>query len=162
MKIEAPLVLHHATVESGWVDYNGHMNEAYYVLVFSHATDDFMDFAGLDEAYREAANASVYTLESHILYVMEVSEGAALRVETQLLGFDAKRFHLFHAMHHAATGALLATGEHMLLHVDMDGPRASPLAPEIVVKLKEIAEAHGDLPAPKQAGRSIRLPGKKA
>ncbi len=159
MKIEAPLVLHHATVDAAWVDYNGHMNEAYYVLVFSHATDDFMDFAGLDEAYREAANASVYTLETHIVYLMEVAAGAALRVDTQLLGFDEKRFHLFHAMHHAATGALLATGEHMLLHVDMDGPKASPFAPAISEKLAAIAEAHADLPAPKQAGRSIALPG---
>ncbi len=159
MKIEAPLALHHATVESAWVDYNGHMNEAYYVLVFSHATDDFMDFAGLGEVWREAANASVYTLETHIVYLMEVAAGAALRVDTQLLGFDEKRFHLFHAMHHAATGALLATGEHMLLHVDMDGPKASPLPPEIVERLKEIAEAHAGLPAPNQAGRSIALPG---
>ena len=161
MKIEAPLSLHHTTVESGWVDYNGHMNEAYYVLVFSHATDGFMDFAGMDEVHREAENASLYTLESHIFYLMEVAGGAALRVDTQLLGFDAKRLHLFHSMYHAATGGLLATGEHMLLNVDKSGPRAAPFTAKISERLAEIAEAHADLPTPNQVGSSIALPGSK-
>ncbi len=161
MKIEAPLSLHHTTVDSGWVDYNGHMNEAYYVLVFSHATDGFMDFAGMDEAWREAENASLYTLESHIFYLMEVAGGAALRVDTQLLGYDAKRLHLFHFMYHAATGGLLATGEHMLLNVDKSGPRAAPFTAKISERLAEIAEAHADLPTPGQVGGAIALPGSK-
>ena len=46
MTIDAPLCLHRATVKPDWLDYNGHMNEAYYVLVFSNATDAFMDYAG--------------------------------------------------------------------------------------------------------------------
>ena len=86
MTIDAPLHLHRATVQQDWVDYNGHMNEAYYLLIFSHATDDFMDFGGMHAAYRKRANASVYTLETHIVYVLEVSVDEEVRVETQLLG----------------------------------------------------------------------------
>lgn len=162
MTIDAPLILHRSIVKPDWLDYNGHMNEAYYVLVFSHATDDFMDFAGLDESYRARANASIYTLESHVVYLLEAGEGAKLTVETQLIGYDAKRFHLFHAMRHGDGGDLLATGEHMLLHVDMSGPRSAPFPPDIAARLAEIDAAHGRLPRPDQAGRSIALPGERA
>ncbi len=158
MTIDAPLHLHRATVQQDWVDYNGHMNEAYYLLIFSHATDDFMDFAGMHAAYRKRANASVYTLETHIVYVLEVSVGEEVRLETQILGHDQKRFRLFHSMYHAGTGELLATGEHMLLHVDMAGPKSSPFPPDIAAKLAEIGAAHSGLPVPRQAGRSIALP----
>lgn len=157
MPIDAPLRLHGATVLPEWVDYNGHMNEAYYVLVFSNATDAFMDLAGMDAAYRAAANASVYTLETHVLYLREAKEGEALRVDTQLLGFDSRRFRLFHTLYHAADGARLATGEHMLLHVDMGGPRAAPFPPAIAQRLAAIAESHASLPTPEEAGRAITL-----
>lgn len=158
MAIDAPLILHRSTVRAEWLDYNGHMNEAYYVLVFSHATDDFMDFVGLHAAYRARANASVYTLETHVVYLLEAGEGAPLTIETQLIGVDAKRFHLFHAMRHGDGGDLLAAAEHMLLHVDMGGPKSAPFPPEIAARLAEIDAAHGKLPRPEQAGRSIALP----
>lgn len=158
MAIDAPLRLYEATVRPDWVDYNGHMNEAFYVLVFSRTTDAFMDITGMDEAYRRRANASVYTLETHVMYLQEVSEGAAMRVETQLLGFDRKRFRLFHWLYETESGALLATGEHMLLHVDMAGPRAAPFPPAVSGLLAGIMEAHAGLPVPEQAGRAIALP----
>ncbi|MDH3228559.1 MAG: thioesterase family protein [Alphaproteobacteria bacterium] len=161
MTIDAPLCLHRATVKPEWLDYNGHMNEAYYVLVFSHATDAFMDFAGQDAAYRARTNTSIYTLETHVMYLQEVSGGEAVRVETQLLGHDEKRYRLFHCMYHADGGDLLATGEHMLVHVDMGGPKSAPFPPELMARLAAIRAAHAGLPLPDQAGRSIALPGER-
>ena len=161
MTIDAPLCLHRATIRPEWLDYNGHMNEAYYVLVFSNATDAFMDFAEQDAAYHAPTNSEIYTLESHILYLQEVSEGEEVRVETQLLGHDDKRYRLFHAMYHDKSGELLATGEHMLLHVDMSGPKSAPFPPEALERLAAIRAAHADLPLPKQAGRAITLPGER-
>ncbi len=161
MTIDAPLCLHRATVRPDWLDYNGHMNEAYYVLVFSHATDAFMDFAGQHSEYRKRSNTSIYTLETHVMYLQEVSEGGAVRVETQLLGHDEKRYRLFHSMYHAGSGDLLATGEHMLVHVDISGPKSAPFPPEIADRLAAIRAAHAGLPVPKQAGRAIALPGER-
>ena len=120
----APLVLHRATVLPEWVDYNGHMNEAYYVLVFGHATDAFLDYIGMDDAARRATGSSVYTLEAHINYLAEDHQGDHLAIATQLLAHDAKRLHLHHVMQREADGAMLAAIELMLLHVDMSGPRA--------------------------------------
>jgi acyl-CoA thioester hydrolase len=144
-------------VHKEWVDYNGHMSEAYYVLVFGYATDAFYDWIGMGDAYRRRESRSVYTLESHITYLHEIGEGEELAVRTQVLGADHKRVCLFHAMHHGEQGELLATSELMLLHVDMTGPRAVPFAPEVQARLEKIAAAHADVPRPVQAGRSISL-----
>ena len=127
---EAP-VLYHTRVRPEWVDYNGHMSEAYYVLVFGYTTDAFLDLIGMDEIYRRRTGHSLYTLEAHISYLHEVGEGQALAVSTQVLGADGKRVRLFHTMNHADKGHLLATAELMLLHVDTTQPRAAPFAPEI-------------------------------
>lgn len=157
--IDAPLRLYGTEIKQEWLDYNGHMNEAYYVLVFSHATDAFMDYAGQDAEYRARSNCSIYTLETHVVYLREVSEGEAVHVETQLLEHDRKRYRLFHRLYRTGDGELLATGEHMLLHVDMSGPRSAPFPPELAERLAAIGAAHASLPVPEQAGRAIAMPG---
>ena len=162
MSIDAPLCLYRTAVKPEWLDYNGHMNEAYYVLVFSEATDAFMNFSGQDAAYRARTGHTIYTLESHVVYLLEVGEGEAVRVETQLLGIDAKRYRLFHSMYHEGTNDLLATGEHMMLNVDMAGPKSAPFDAELGPRLAAIRDAHAGLPVPDQAGRSIALPGERA
>jgi len=159
MMIDAPLCLYRTEIRPEWLDYNGHMNEAYYVLVFSRTTDAFMDFTGQDAAHRAHTGCSIYTLETHVMYLQEVSGGEAVRVETQLLGHDAKRYRLFNAMYHEKSGDLLATGEHMLLHVDMSGPKSAPFPPDVAERLAEIQAAHAHLPVPEQAGRAIAFPG---
>lgn len=158
-----PLRLHEAEVLPEWVDYNGHMSEAYYVLVFGHATDAFLDLIGVDAGYRKRSHCSLYTLEAHVSYLREVREAEPLAVETRLLDLDHKRVHLFHAMHHAGDGSdgrLLATGEVMLLHVDGSGhagPRPAPFSEEVASRLRRIHVSHQRLPRPEQAGRAVGI-----
>jgi acyl-CoA thioester hydrolase len=154
---DALLRLHRDKVRPEWLDYNGHMNEAFYLLVFSQATDAFMDHIALDDASRRRTNSSIYTLETHISYLQEVGRWAPVEVATQLLDLDDKRFHLFHVLHHGETGARLATTEMMLLNVDMAGPKAAPFRPEVRARLDQIFAAQKDLPQPKEAGRSIGI-----
>ena len=152
-----PLALHAEPVRPEWVDYNGHMHEAYYVLVFGNATDAFYDHIGMDQAYRERSRTSLYTLEAHVNFLDEVGEATPLAIATQLLGVDDKRLHLFHTMRRGDDGRLIATYELMALHVDMAGPRAAPFAAAIMARLRDIEAQHAGLPAPEQAGRSIGL-----
>jgi acyl-CoA thioester hydrolase len=151
----APLALHRATVLPEWVDYNGHLTEACYVLVFGHATDAFLDHIGMDDATRRATDTSVYTLEAHINYLAEARRGEELAIATQLLAHDGKRLHLYHAMQRVADGALLATTELMLLHVDKSGPRAAPFGPAIAARIAAVAAGHADLAKPRNVGRVI-------
>lgn len=159
--MSTPLRLHREVVQLGWVDYNNHLNDAYYLVILSHATDALMDHIGLDAAGRERSKCSLFTAELHLNYVKEVKGGAAVRVDTQILGLDAKRLHIFHTLHVGDEAEAAATNEQMLLHMDMTGPRVAPFQPDVLVRLEVIAKDHASLTRPVNAGRSIGLPPKK-
>jgi carnitine 3-dehydrogenase len=150
--VAAPLDLYRGEVEPDWVDYNGHMSEWAFLTAFGWASDKLFRFVGIDEEYRDSGS-TFFTVETHINYLREASLGDPLRVTTQVLGVDAKRLHLFHAMEHAETGDLLATTEQMLLHVDTDTGRTAPIHDRPAAVLAAAASAHADLPVPPQVGR---------
>ena len=153
----APLALHQESVQPEWIDYNGHMNLAYYMLAFDHATDAFFDFVGLGEAYLKANNASTFTLEGHITYDRELMAGAPMRFETQLLAYAAKLLHYIHFMYHAEEGYLASTNELISLHVDMTARRSVAMPGAIVARLDALALRHDNLPRPEHAGRVISI-----
>jgi acyl-CoA thioester hydrolase len=155
--IAAPIDLHRETVRADWIDYNGHMNVAFYVLVFDHATDRLMDALGLDEAYRQRTGRSLFALEQHIVYLAELRERDRLRITCQLVDHDTKRLHFFHRMYHAERGYLAATTEILALHVDLSARRAREFPLEIMGRLARMAAAHAALERPEQAGRVIGL-----
>ena len=157
--IAAPLELHHETVCPEWIDYNGHMNVAYYILAFDLATDTFFDFLGLDEAYRETSGNSTFAVEAHITYQRELAEGDPLRFATQLLGYDEKRLHFIHHMYHADQGYLAATSEWLSLHVDMTLRRVAPMPAQVRARFAEVMASHRSLAIPPEAGRVIKAPG---
>ena len=156
-EIAAPLALYRETVRPEWIDYNGHMNVAYYVLAFDHATDAFFDFLGLDEAYRTGRNCSTFAVESHITYVRELHAGDPMRFATQLVAFDEKRLHYFHHMYHGEDGFLAATAELLSLHVDMGCRRVSAMPAALLDRLAAVQAEHAGLPLPSQLGHVIRV-----
>ena len=155
--IAAPFDGFRARVEPQWIDANGHLNMAYYVLIFDYATDAWFEWLGLGPAHRGARQVTTFCLESHVTYHREVREGDPLRVTTRLLAFDAKRLHYFHAMYHATEGYLASTNELISLHVAAETRRAAPMAAEILDRLAAIQMAHDALPRPPQVGRIMGL-----
>lgn len=158
MTIDAPLQLHREIVRPEWIDYNGHMNVAYYVLAFDYATDKFFDFVGLDERYRRTTGCSTFAVEAHITYQREVRDGDALRFETRLISYDEKRIHFMHHMFHAEEGFLAATSEWLSLHIDLAQRRVAPMPASITSRLATVLDAHQMLAPPPEAGRIIRVP----
>ncbi len=142
-----PLQLYGTPVRPEWIDYNGHMHEAYYVLVFGNTTDAFLDLIGMDAGYRERTKTSLYTVEGHIAFIEQVPPGTNLRVATTIVAADAKRIHLFHEMRRESDGARLATYELLVLHVDQAGPRVTAMPPVILDKVNAIAADHASLAA---------------
>jgi acyl-CoA thioester hydrolase len=157
MSVDAPLCLHRGSIRPEWIDYNGHMNVAYYVLVFDQGTDALLDYLGMDAAYRERTNYSTYVLESHITYERELKEGEGYRVTAQLLDADAKRLHYFEELYREADDSLCATTEIMLMHMDMGSVRSTPMPEPVRDKVTSVMRAHADLPRPPQAGRVIGI-----
>ena len=156
--IAAPFTVHTATVRPEWIDDNGHMNLAYYVVVFDHATDALWSAIGLDEDYKTRTGHGTFAVECHILYRAELLLGDHVRVATQMLATDPKRIHLLHEMRRIDTGAVVAQQELMLLHVDLATRRVAPFLPESAARVAAAAAAHAGLPRPDWVGRRVAMP----
>ncbi len=153
-----PLVPYEETVRPEWVDYNGHMNVAYYVLIFDRATDGLLDALGIGETYRRDGNGSLFIVESHVAFRRELGAGDSVQVETQILEYDDKRLHGFSRMIHAVRGEVSATYEFLGLHVDMGSRRAAPFPAWAQERIRILALQHAARPRPPEAGRGIRIP----
>ena len=140
-------------IPQSWTDYNGHMNEAHYLEVFAQASDRTMELIGADADY-VAGGRSYFTVESHLRHLKEVRASHRIRVTTQLLGGDGRKLHLFHRMESGA-GDLAATGEHLLVHVDLQTRRSCPPEPPVAARLASLLSRHAKLPRPERAGRHV-------
>jgi acyl-CoA thioester hydrolase len=156
----APFVSSVMKVEPEWIDYNGHLNMAYYNVLFDRAVDEAYELMGCGLAYLKDTRHSTFTAEAHIRYLRELHAGAPVRVTFQLLDFDAKRMHYFEQLFHAEGGWLSATSENMVLPVDMTTKKVAPLPDFIAGRLAKMKAAHAHLPVPEGAGRCIYMPGK--
>ncbi|MFP6560758.1 thioesterase family protein [Paraburkholderia sp. B3] len=149
-------VVYRDTVRAEWVDYNGHLRDAFYMLIYSYATDALLDAIGLDAAQREARGRSMYTLEAHLNYLHEIKEGAAVRVEVRLLQHDAKRVRVYLEMYADEGREPVSASEQLLLHVDRAGPRAVPFDADVLARVAALAAADAGF-EPRHAARAIAL-----
>ncbi|MBT8409922.1 MAG: thioesterase family protein, partial [Alphaproteobacteria bacterium] len=150
--ITQPVPTARRAVPLDWADYNGHMNEARYLEAFAEATDRFMEIVGCDADYI-ATGGSYFTAETHIRHLGEVHIGQAIEIDTLCLEGAGKKMRLFHEMR--VDGALVATGEHMLIHVSLETRAAAEPGPVVADKLGRIAAAHAHLPRPGGIGRAV-------
>jgi acyl-CoA thioester hydrolase len=154
-----PVVEYQDVVRPEWIDSNGHMNLAYYVVVFDLATDALYAALNVGDAYREMSGNSCFTAETHTLYEREVHLGDKLLVRSWLLGADTKRLHYFHEMFHVESGERSAVQELMALHIDMGLRRVAPYPAEQYAALQQAVKTYAPATLPKGAGRRIALPG---
>lgn len=158
--IPAPFVSTNLAVEEAWIDYNGHMNVAYYIVLFDRGLDDTFDAIDIGGAYRAREGKSFFTVESHVSYLRELTLGDTATVTTTLVAHDDKRIHTFQEMRHATEGFLAATLETLLLHIDMEARKALPWSAEVDGRIAAAFDSHRDLPRSERIGRAITLSGK--
>ena len=156
----APFVSSVMRVEPAWIDYNGHLNMAYYNVLFDRAVDEAFELLGCGADYVKQRQLSFFTAEVHLRYLRELNAGDPVRVTFQLLDFDQKRMHCFEQLFHAGEGWVSATSENMSLHVDMTAKKTAPFPSEIAKRLTQMKNAHAMLPRPEAAGRKIAMPEK--
>lgn len=145
-------------VKPEWIDYNGHLNVAWYEVLFGIGIGALFDVVGLGETYRATRNKSLFAVEAHLSYIREIGPKDTVVVDNQILDHDLKRLRLFQTLIHAEEGYMVATREMMQLHIDMETRKTAPFPDDILLRIAACAEAHGKLPLPKQAGRSIAIP----
>jgi acyl-CoA thioester hydrolase len=154
----APLVSSVMRVEPQWIDYTGHLNMAYYNVLFDRAVDEAYELIGIGLDYLKRHNHSTFTAEAHVRYLRELKDGDPVRVTFQLLDYDVKRIHYFEQLLHAEEGWLSATSENMTFHVDMEAKKVVPFPDKVLRSLAAMKAAHAPLPRPDGAGRSIKMP----
>lgn len=153
----APLDIHRSTVLPDWVDWNGHMNVAFYVLAFDQASGAFMRNMGLGRDYVNSKSGMTFVLETHVTYDRELREGAPMRFTTQLLERDAKRVHLYHEMFHADQGYLAASNEVIVMNIDYTSRKSAQWPMQVAERLEVLWDTHKLLPRPAKAGRVMGL-----
>lgn len=157
MKIAAPLPIHSEAIRPEWIDYNGHMNVAYYMLVFDHTVDSFMEVIGIGRDYIERSENSIFALDTRIAYMREVLEGQIVRCTVQLLDFDHKRLHYCFEMQHRDEGWTSAYYEAVSIHVNLNQRRSVPMPDPALERLTQMKAAHADLAKPASFQRSLGL-----
>jgi acyl-CoA thioester hydrolase len=154
----APFVSSVMALQPAWIDLNGHLNMAYYNVLFDQGIDEMYDLAGIGQHYLKARQHSFFNAEVHIRYLRELRLEDPVRVTFQLLAFDEKRMHFFQQLLHAREGWVSATAENMALHVDMTTRRTAPYPPDVVARLGTLMRAHARLPRPEAVGKRIAMP----
>ena len=143
-------------VQPDWIDFNDHLNMAYYNVLFDRAADTAVDILNCGEAYRRETDRTLMTAEAHVTYLRELKVGAKVRGTFRLLDADSRRLHAYQELYHA-DGWLSATSETILLHVDLKGPKVVPFPEEIQADVQTMLRYHRSLPRTKYVGRVMGL-----
>jgi len=151
-------VIYTTTIQPEWLDYNDHLNVAYYLLIFDQAGEALVHSLGLGEEVTRASGISWVVLENHITYKNEVTLGQMVDVRIQLLDHDQKRLHLYFEMHvKGHNGYLAATLEQMLLCVDLSTRRSTMFPGNVQAEIQSLSRSHADLPRSGNIGRQIGI-----
>jgi acyl-CoA thioester hydrolase len=156
----APFVSSVMQVDPTWIDYNGHLNMAYYNVLFDRAVDEVFELLGCGPRYVKERRHSFFTAEVHVRYLRELHANDPVRVTLQLLDYDEKRMHYFEQLLHAQEGWVSATSENMSVHVDMEAKRTASFPDQIAAGVAQLMHSHAPLPRPPDVGRSIAMPRK--
>jgi acyl-CoA thioester hydrolase len=154
----APFLASVMQIEPAWIDYNGHLNMAYYNVMFDRAIDELWLQFGIGPRYMKERNGSTFTAECHVRYLREIHLGDPVQVSILLVGADEKRLHTFEELRHASEGWLSATSENMTIHIDMAARKTAPFPPDIRARIEAVAKAHSTVARPEGIGRKIAMP----
>ncbi len=157
MEFAAPFTAPVTAIKPEWIDYNGHLNMAYYLVLFDHCVDHAFDAMGMGPEYAKTENASFYTLEAHLTYQRELHLDAPVLVTLQMIDFDEKRTHYFEHMYNEREGFLAATMECICMHVDLETRRSSPFPPHVYERVEAMYKAHQALDTPAELGHQIGI-----
>jgi len=157
----APFLSSVMQIEPQWIDYNGHLNMAYYNVMMDRAIDQLWQQLGIGVSYMKERHGSTFTAECHVRYLREIHLGDPVQVSVWLLAADEKRLHTFEELRHATEGWLSATSENMTVHIDMSARKVAPFPVDIRARIAAVAKAHGALARPEGVGRRVAMPVKR-
>ncbi len=157
MKFEAPIKIGGLKVLPDWIDYNGHMNVAFYVHAFDLASDEVFDFLGAGASSARERAMGPFSMQNQVCYLREVMEGTPLSFTYRMLDHDHKRVHFFMEMFNAEEGYLAATMEQLTMNVDLEKRASAGYTAEVLERIERLFALHKDLERPPQVGAAIGI-----
>jgi acyl-CoA thioester hydrolase len=157
---ETPFLSSVMRIEPQWIDYNGHLNMAYYNVLFDRAGDELCAKLGIGPEYRATRRNSTFTAECHVRYIREIQFDDPVQVAILLLAADQKRLHTFRELRHATDGWLSATSENMTLHIDLLARKTTTFPQDINTTVQALLRQHSSVNRPDGIGRKIGTPSK--
>ena len=155
----APFLSSVMQIEPQWIDYNGHLNMAYYNVMMDRAIDELWLQLGIGPAYMKDRHGSTFTAEAHVRYLREIHQGDPVQVAVWMLAADAKRIHTFEELRHATEGWVSATSENITLHIDMEVRKVAPFPLDIQARIADVLASHSGITRPEGIGRRVAMPG---
>jgi acyl-CoA thioester hydrolase len=150
--------IYRTPIAPAWIDYNGHVRDAYCDLIASHAVDSLMDHLGIDARYREQTTCTLYTVEMHTHYLREIGASDTVEVRVRILGADEKRIHAALELFRDGSQDAAASCEVMLLHVQQNpAARTAPFPEKIAAAIAELRRTTAGMPASGPGSRRIEL-----
>jgi acyl-CoA thioester hydrolase len=154
----APIRTRNRRVPPEWIDYNGHMNVAYYTMAFDNALDEILEESiGIGETLAREGRMGPMALQTQIHYLGELVEGDEFACDFLLLDADPKRIHFFVTMINVETGEVAATYENLTLNVDLEARRSAPFPDWVLERIEQMRAAHATLPRPPLAGSPLGI-----
>lgn len=146
------------TVPPEWIDYNDHMNVAFYTMAFDRALDEVYEALGIGQTLVRSHRMGPMALQSQVFFVSELIKDTRFACDFRLLDADAKRIHVYMEMVNLdRRGSLAATYESLSMNVDLEARRGTPYPPEALARIERLRDAQASLPRPDRAGRIIGI-----
>ena len=135
------IYLNSKKIVKDWTDYNGHMNVAYYVLIFDiYGAEKLMSDFKMGEHSAKTTNKSTMVVESHITYNQEIKEGDEVDVNLTYFDHDKKRLQYKLEMIHKSKKYVASTIEVLALYVDLQQRKVSEFEKEKIKIMQEYIE----------------------
>ena len=114
------LLLSTTKIINNWTDYNGHMNLAFYILVFDKGAEEILSKFKMGEQSAKTTKKSTMAVESHTTYNNEVKENEEVNIYLSYFDRDKKRLHYKLEMYEKSKNILSATTEVLSLYMDLN------------------------------------------
>ena len=135
------IYLNSKKIVKDWTDYNGHMNVAYYVLIFDiYGAEKLMSDFKMGEHSAKTTGKSTMIVESNITYNQELKVDDEVDINLIFFDHDKKRLQYKLEMIHKSKKYVASTIEVLALYVDLQQRKVSEFEKEKIKIMQEYIE----------------------
>ena len=155
---KTPIILSEKRVLKDWIDYNGHMNVAFYTLAFDNSLDEFLENTlGIGETHASHNQQGPFVLQAHYHYLNEMSLDEKFNVRLLVVDCDEKRMHLCLDIFSVKQKKIIAVSETVLINVNLVIRRTEKYPTWALKRLEDLKNTHANSNFPSVLGKSIGL-----